>query len=173
MPDEKRPRPQNANLRKYGDLTDEQKADFHAKGGVARQQQRRLQKLIQAALNTGISADALNEILCLAKMDPEKTSNQSVKAGMAIALVNVDKAIMGDTEARNWVMTHAFPDEYEAYKRKNVEAPSQSAIPNSDPSGDDKELRIHLIRGEKPVEPEQEQNEELEPATPSAHGSEA
>lgn len=176
MPDEKRPRPQNANLRKYSELTDEQKAELASKGGVARQQQRRLQKLIQTALNVGVSQEALNEILVMAKMNPDKASNQQVKAGLAIALVNVDKALMGDNEARNWVMTHAFPDEYESHKQapKNTAAPvaAQQQAPGADGSTGNR-LNIHLIRGEKPRETEPENSPEPAPATPSGDGSEA
>jgi len=151
----KKDRPQNKNLLSFAKQRDSMspeewrklQQDRSRRGHEKRREKYALAKLIQAAFKTKVDEAVTSEIIKLVKMP--KDSNGKMKADIAIIGRQIQEALQGDKDARDWLFKHGYPTEYEAYKTGATQVQVSSA-PDAD--GSEEEINIHLIRGQKPTE---------------------
>jgi len=134
--------------------------EIRSKGGKAAQQKRRaqyqVQEIARAVLAMGVKKGRVTEVD--AGISLEEAAEKNVSVATAIFVREVKKYFeTGNIESRNFIFSKAYPPE-------NVGVPGNSGASNDEAESD--AVRIHLIRGEKPPD-EEDANDEV---TPPANG---
>lgn len=154
MEGEKKERPQNKNLKPLGSgqLTPEEELEIRRKGKKASDKARSKNADIRAAVRAVLN---LNSRGRAKSMDVEKmiSVDQLNESGAPLiaqlAFAQVQMALNGDKEARDWVCkmlgVEAIPAELAAGLTVTADADAVESAGG---------VRIHLIRGEKPREDE-------------------
>lgn len=148
-----------SGLRPLNTIPAEEAAEIRSKGGKASQQKRRsqlqIQEIARAVLAMGMHKGKVTDVD--SGISFEEAAEANVSVATKIFVRELEKYFeTGDTEARNFIFSKAYPD--------NICSPG---IPNGNDDGQENDdVRIHLIRGEKPVEDDDAADE----ATPPANG---
>lgn len=151
----KKERPQNKNLRSFAvekaSMSPEEWSALQRSRALKAQEKRKnkyaLARLIQSAFKTKVDQAVISEIVQLLKL-PED-SNGKTKADVAIIGVQIQRALQGDKDARDWLFMHGYPEEYECYKQQPVPGVQVTATQGEDESAQE-DIHIHLVRGQKP-----------------------
>ena len=156
MEGEKKERPQNRNLKPLGSsmLSEEEEFEIRKKGGIASGKKRKKNADIRAAvraianLNVNGSKKSV-DVEKMVSLDQLDEDGAPMIARMVYAQFLC--AVNGDKESRNWIcnMLGVRPDEDGGQSGLTVTADADAI----EAAGG---VRVHLIRGDKPAEPEQE-----------------
>lgn len=141
--------PQQEHLIPLTERPPEEAKAIRSKGGKAAQKKRRekerLSEIVRCVLAMGLSSGKVKDPNDLYTLEDAENANVPVQT--LIVMREVRKYLNeGNTESRNWLFEHAFPngDDTPASMTGSTDAPSDA----DDSSADG--VRIHLIRGEKP-----------------------
>lgn len=154
---------QNRNtsgLRPLNTIPEDEARSIQAKGRKANAQKYRAQKEVQeiarAVLAMGVRKGRVTDVD--SGISFEEAAEANVSVATKIFVQELKKYFeTGDIEARNFIFSKAYPD--------NICSPGiAKGADGGEPDSDD--VRIHLIRGEKPVESDNADDE----ATPPADG---
>lgn len=145
---------QSTHLIPLTELPEDEARAIRSKGGKARQkqiqQQKRLSEIVRNVLAMGYESGKVANPDTIYTVEDAQTQNVPVQT--LIVIREVQKYLEdGNTESRNWLFDHAFPDgEVGGLDTPDSNGTAQTSTPDT---GDG--VRIHLIRGEKP-KPEEE-----------------
>lgn len=159
--------PQSKQLIPLTARPEDEAREIRSKGGKARQkqiqQQKRLSEIVRSVLAMGYEKGKVADPDTLYTIEDAAKANVPVQT--LIVMREVQKYLEeGNTESRNWLFEHAFPD---GDMGGMVGTDGGNPQASSSDEGEGEGVRIHLIRGEKPKAPEADEDE----ATPDGGGA--
>lgn len=157
--------PQSKNLVPLNSRPEEEAAQIRSKGGIARAKKLREEKtrreLFTQLVSLGIDGKKGKPVDLSKLKSIDEVDKRNVTVAALILITELKRYLAtGDKESRDWIMNAAFPDS----QAPGLEENDPQAAGNAEQDGDG--VRIHLIRGMKPEEPEDAHDK----ATPNDSG---
>lgn len=140
--------PQQEHLIPLTERPPEEAKAIRSKGGKAAQKKRRMQErlseIVRCVLAMGLSSGKVADPDTLYTLEDAENANVPVQT--LIVMREVRKYLEeGNTESRNWLFDHAFPNGEEDGAMLGGVSGADYSTPTQEEG-----VRVHLIRGEKP-----------------------